>query len=539
MTKRKLPIGIQDFEKLRRGGYIYVDKTAHIYRLVTEGNPYFLSRPRRFGKSLLVSTLKAYFEGKKELFEYLAPQGNVAGQESLAIAGLEKEWKPYPVLHLDLTGESYQSMDNLESGLEANLKLLEAAWGKDAAEKTPAARLRGIIHRAYEKTGSRVVVLIDEYDKPLTDTLGNPELHGKIREALQGFYSVLKAADQWLRFVFLTGVTKFSKVSIFSTLNQLRDISMEKAYAGICGITQSELTQYFNPEIEAMAMQMKKADSGIVAELQKRYNGYHFAKGEGSTLSEGVYNPFSLLNTFAKLEFSYYWFQTGTPTFLIDLLKRTNYDLRDLDGGIAVDQQTIEDYRPESPDPAPLFYQTGYLTLKAYKTRYNQFILGFPNEEVKYGFLKALLPEYAPRVRNEKGLLISNFIDDLEAGDLEAFMIRVRAFFTNIPYDLYDDTERCYQSFLYVLFTLMGEYVQAELRSSAGRADLVVSTETTVFCFEFKLAREGAGQSAEDALAQIDDKNYLVPYSASGRALVKVGAVFDSASRTLGEWKKG
>jgi hypothetical protein len=284
---------------------------------------------------------------------------------------------------------------------------------------------------------------------------------------------------------------------------------------------------------------MKKTDAGILEELQKRYNGYHFSRGEDSPLSEGVYNPFSLLNTFAKLEFSYYWFQTGTPTFLVDILKRTNYDLRDFNDSITIDQQTIEDYRPENPNPAPLFYQTGYLTLKAYKARYDQFILGFPNEEVKYGFLKALLPEYAPRVQNEKGLLISNFIDDLEAGDLEAFMSRIKAFFTNIPYDLYDDTERCYQSFMYVLFTLMGEYVQAELRSSAGRADLVVSTETTVFCFEFKLAREGSKESAEDALKQIENKNYLVPYSASGLKLVKVGAVFDAATRTLGEWKAG
>jgi hypothetical protein len=288
-----------------------------------------------------------------------------------------------------------------------------------------------------------------------------------------------------------------------------------------------------------MAEKMKKTDEGILGELQKRYNGYHFAKGEDSPLSEGVYNPFSLLNTFADQKFSYYWFQTGTPTFLVELLKRTNFDLRDLNDRIAIDQQTIEDYRPENPNPAPLFYQTGYLTIKAYKARYNQYILGFPNEEVKYGFLKALLPEYAPKVQNEKGLLISDFVDDLEAGDLEAFMTRLRAFFGNIPYDLYEDTERCYQSFMYVLFTLMGEYVQAELRSSIGRADLVVSTGTMVFCFEFKLAKEGTRKSAEDALKQIDDKNYLVPYSAAGRKLVKVGVVFDAATRTLGEWKAG
>ncbi|MDR3248891.1 MAG: ATP-binding protein, partial [Treponema sp.] len=413
---------------------------------------------------------------------------------------------------------------------------LEEAWGRDPEEKSPSSRFFGLIRRAYQAANRRVVVLIDEYDKPLTDTLGNPELHSQIRERLQGFYSVLKASDQWLRFVFLTGVTKFSKVSIFSTLNHLRDISMSVDYAGICGITQSELDRYFGPEIQAMAEKEQKTGAEIVEELRKRYDGYHFTRGENSPLSEGTYNPFSLLNTFANRNFSYYWFQTGTPTFLVDLLKRTNFDLRDLSGSIPIDQQSIEDYRPENPNPAPLFYQTGYLTIKDYRERYDQFILGFPNEEVKYGFLKALLPEYAPKVQHEQGLLISRFIDDLEAGDLEAFMTRVKVFFAHIPYDLYDDTERCYQSFLYVLFTLMGEYTQAEVRSSAGRADLVVTTDTTVFCFEFKLAGNG---TVEDALKQIDDKGYLVPYGVSDRALVKVGAVFDAATRTLGAWKTG
>jgi hypothetical protein len=378
-----------------------------------------------------------------------------------------------------------------------------------------------------------VAVIIDEYDKPLTDTLTDPGLNNQIRERLQGFYGCLKASDQWLRFVFLTGVTKFSKVSIFSTLNQLKDISQEAAFEGICGITESELEEYFAPEVRAMAEEREISYEQTLAEMKKRYDGYHFSSGNKAGLSEGVYNPFSLLNTLASKDFAYYWFRTGTPTFLVKKLREIDFDLRKLDGDITISPQDIDDYRPENPDPMPLLYQTGYLTIRGYSERYGDYTLGFPNEEVKYGFLKELIPAYAPTPLDPHGMFVKNFVRDLDTGDLEGFMGRLKAFFAGIPYELSDETERHYQVLLYVVFTLMGEWVQAEVHSSAGRADMVVEAENAVYCFEFKLTGSG---TAEDALAQIDDKGYLAPYTASGRRLVKVGAVFDKKTRNIGEW---
>jgi hypothetical protein len=384
------------------------------------------------------------------------------------------------------------------------------------------------------------VVLIDEYDKPLTDTLGDPALHEKIREALQGFYSVLKAADQWLRFVFLTGVTKFSKVSIFSTLNQLRDISMAADYAGICGITEAELTGNFRPELDSMAEKFGMNYEEVLAEMRKLYNGYHFsfddsAPGENPSPSEGVYNPFSVLNAFADRHFSNYWFKTGTPTFLAQALKTAGAELEPLSEGMVVDEESISDYRVDRSNITPLLYQSGYLTIKGYNRNTRLFTLGFPNEEVEHGFLKELLPLYSPWVRDDLGFFIYKFIDDLQKGGVDAFMNRLKAFFAEIPYELNDKTERHYQTLFYLVFRLMGQYARAEVRSSAGRADTVVITDTTVYVFEFKLSGSG---TAEDALAQIDGKGYLIPYSASGRKLVKVGAVFDPATRTLGDWRE-
>ncbi|GHT64021.1 hypothetical protein AGMMS50239_20980 [Bacteroidia bacterium] len=376
---RKLPIGIQDFESLRNDKFLYVDKTAFLYRIVNEGRPYFLGRPRRFGKSLFLSTLKAYFQGKKELFE------------GLAIASLEKEWLEYPVFHLDLNIASYPNFAALESALNTQLSRLEEKWGKDDSESLLSTRLEGLMHRAYKKTGKRVVVLIDEYDKPLTSTLDKPELHEQIREALSGFYGVLKTADPYLRFLLLTGITKFSKVSIFSQLNQLQDISMDERYAGVCGISQSELIDNFEPEIQALAERRKMSYEETLAELKKRYDGYHFAKE-----SEGIYNPFSLLNTFASRDFAYYWFSTGTPTFLVKMLKDANFDIPNLESDVTIAAPEIVDYRAGDTNPLPLLYQTGYLTIKDFDQLFNEYRLGFPNEEVKYGFLNELQRIYSP-----------------------------------------------------------------------------------------------------------------------------------------------
>jgi hypothetical protein len=519
MTQRKLPIGIQDFESIRTDGYLYVDKTAYLHRLAAEGNPYFLGRPRRFGKSLLLSTMKAYFLGKRELFE------------GLAISNLEKNWTEHPVFHIDLNVENYSNgIGALDSGLNFNLRMLEETWGV-SVEETPSTRFMSLIRRAHEKSGKKVVVLIDEYDKPLLETMDNPQLNEEVRKSLKAFYGVLKTADPWLRFVLLTGVTKFSQVSVFSDLNQLRDISMEEYYAGICGISEAELVANFEPELYALAEKNKKTYDEALREMQKKYNGYHF-----SHTSEGVYNPFSVLNTFASRDFAYYWFRTGTPTFLVAALKKTDFDLRKLTEGITIPAEAISDYRTENPDPTPILYQSGYLTIKGYDTTTRLYTLGFPNEEVEFGFLGALFPLYAPQISENQVSFVAQFFKDLAAGDVEAFMTRLRAFIAGIPYDLHDRTERNYQMIFYLVFSLLGQFTQTEVKSAAGRADMVVTTGDAVYVFEFKLAESG---SAEDALEQIDAKGYLIPFSASGKKLVKIGVEFDSEKRTVGRWVYG
>jgi hypothetical protein len=530
LTPRKMPVGIQDFEDIRSNGYVYVDKTAYIYKLVNQGKPYFLGRPRRFGKSLFLSALKAYFLGKRELFEA------IGGQPKLAIADLEKDWVEYPIFHIDLNVENYSSIAGIESGLDANLRPLEEEWGRNPLEKTPSTRFLGLIRRACEKAGKKVAVLIDEYDKPLLETMDSPELNDEARKALKAFYGILKTADPWLRFVLLTGVTKFSQVSIFSDLNQLEDISMEKDYAGICGISAEELTGNFEQELRVLGEENGLTYEETVAEMQKRYNGYHFCEN-----SEGVFNPFSVLNTLKKRRFAYYWFQTGTPTFLVNQLKEAGFDPREFSRGVSIQAQGITDYRANGGSLVPILYQSGYLTIKDYNRQMDEYTLGFPNEEVKYGFLNALLPAYIPQPPCGNDFSVSNFIKDLQKGEVEAFMTRLAAFFASVPYELSDKTERHYQAIFYLLFTLMGQYTQAEVRSSAGRADAVVITHgpqspETVYCFEFKLSGNG---TAEEALRQIDEKGYLIPYAAGGRKLVRVGVEFDPMTRTVGRWVTG
>ena len=377
-TVRKLPIGIQDFEYLRTNNFLYVDKTQYAYQLAHYGKPYFLGRPRRFGKSLFLSTLKAYFEGKKHLFE------------GLKIAELEKDWTEYPVFYLDFNRESYADLASFNAVLDKNLRNLEKVWGKDELDTTPAIRFSGLIERACEKSGKNVVVLIDEYDKPLISTMNKPKLNEKMREILKGFYGVLKAEDAHLKFVFLTGVTKFSKVSIFSDLNQLIDISLSEKYAEICGITQQELEDNFAIELQQIAEKQNLSYEQILVEMKKRYDGYRFAK-----VSADIYNPFSILNTFESLDFAYYWFETGTPTFLVNALRNQNYDIRKFDNDVIIAANSVMDYRFENQNLVPLLYQSGYLTIKEYRQNRDTFVLGFPNEEVKYGFLNELLPAFA------------------------------------------------------------------------------------------------------------------------------------------------
>ena len=514
-TPRRLPVGIQSFEKLRSEGFVYVDKTALIYKLIQAGVPCFLSRPRRFGKSLLLSTIEAYFKGKRELFR------------GLAMEQLEKNWYEYPVLHLSLNAEKYDSKERLADMLERQLQAWEQLYQTGGKGITYSGRFMTVIKQAYEQTGRRVVVLIDEYDKPLLRSFDNSKLQDDFRETLTAFYTVLKDADPWLQFVLITGVTKFAQVSVFSDLNQLNDISMKSPYAALCGITKEELVKTFLPELERLAKRRGISLQEVIDLMERQYDGYHFHP-EGV----GMFNPFSVLNAFDAEEMGYYWFQTGTPTYLVDLLKQSDYDIRLLIDGVEVLASAFSEYRAETNNPLPMIYQSGYLTIKGYDDDVKLYTLGFPNDEVRYGFLNFLVPYYTNVSNDETGFHIAKFMRELKSGDVEAFMERLKIFFSGIPYELSDDTERHYQVIFHVVFTLLGQFIRSEVRSSRGRADAVVHTPTAIYVFEFKL--EG---TVDEALKQIDEKGYLLPYRTDGRELVKVGVSFNAEERNIGEYK--
>ena len=511
---RKLPIGIQTFEKLRKEGYLYADKTAMVHRLASEGKAYFLSRPRRFGKSLLLSTFESFFLGKKELFQ------------GLAIETLETEWKQYPVFHLDLNAEKYTTPEALVLFLNARLCQWETLYGRGIGEDSLSTRFAGVIQRACEKTGRQVVVLIDEYDKPLLQALLDEPLLEEYRRTLKAFYGVLKSADRYLRFVFLTGVTKFAQVSVFSDLNQLNDISLKPPYATVCGITRQELVDTFTPEIARLGEVNELSFDETVARLTSMYDGYHFGVN-----TPGMFNPFSLLNVFDGERFDNYWFQTGTPTYLANLLKQSDYDLRLLMDGVEVSAAAFSEYRAEVKNPLPMIYQSGYLTIKDYDKEVDLYTLGFPNNEVRYGFLNFLVPYYTEVASDETGFHIAKFMRELRAGDVDAFMERLKVFFAGIPYELNDNTERHYQVIFHIVFTLMGQFIQSEVRSSRGRADAVVQARDAVYVFEFKL-----NGTAEAALKQIEEKGYLIPYSLDGRRLVKIGVDFSKETRNINKY---
>ena len=515
MPIRKLPVGIQDFTKLREENFLYVDKTALVYRMAVSGNPIFLSRPRRFGKSLLLSTLEAYFLGRKEVFK------------GLAIEQLEKDWKVYPVLHLSLNAQYYEDKRSLEQVFEVHFIEWEKQYGKTDKEVGYAGRFMQIIRQACEKTGEKVVVLIDEYDKPLLRTLFNDDLQDVYREMLTGFYTVLKDADRYLRFVFITGVTKFSQLGVFSNLNQLMDISMNPVYANICGLTRQEIEHTFTPDVKAVGEMNGLTFEQTMNELTRRYDGYRFTQIK----TEGLYNPFSILNVFSSRVFQSYWFATGTPTMLVDILKKTDYDLRKLDG-IEVPAAALTDYRMDFHNPVPIIYQSGYLTIKEYDQEFNFYRLGYPNAEVEYGWLNFITPYYTSMSEANAPFYIGKFSRELREGDVDSFMERLRAFFAGMPYELNDKTERHYQVIFYIVFKLLGQYVDVEVRSARGRADAVVKTTDYIYVFEFKL-----NGSVDEALRQIDDRGYLIPYAADGRQLVKVGASFNKEDRNIGEWK--
>jgi hypothetical protein len=513
---KNLPIGIQDFEKLRKGDYLYVDKTAYIHQLITTNCYYFLSRPRRFGKSMLISTLHAYFDGKKELFD------------GLAIAKLEKNWTKYPVLHLDLNLIKKGNDNALNSLLNEVLCGWEDIYGTRESETTFGLRFKGVIKRAYEKTGQRVVILVDEYDKPILQEIDNDEQQEDYRSTLKEFYGVLKTMDSYIKFAFLTGVTKFSKVSVFSDLNNLRDISMDEDYVAICGITDEELDTQFAPYVTRLANKLGVSVAEAREELRQRYDGYHFCEN-----TIGIYNPFSLLNTFQKNKLKNYWFETGTPSYLVYLLKKHNYNLENIISS-RVKDNVLNSVNAQSTDPVPVIYQSGYLTIVGYDPTYDMYQLGIPNKEVEDGFYDFLLPYYTPISESQSAFYIMNFIEDIKAGRIDDFMHRLSSLFADTPYELVKDLENHYQNVLFIVSKLMGLYVRAEYHTSQGRIDMVVQTADRTYVMEFKL--DG---TAEEALQQINDKSYTLPFECDGRQIVKIGVNFSSTTRNIEKWIVG
>ena len=519
MNKTIYPIGIQNFEKIRKGGYLYIDKTALIYQLANTGSYYFLSRPRRFGKSLLLSTLEAYFQGKKELFE------------GLAIGKLEKEWTEHPILHLDLNIARYASTNDLEDILNRNLVAWEKLYGADPAERSLPLRFAGIIDRAYHKTGQRAVILIDEYDKPLLQNLHDEETQNQLRNMLKPFYGVLKTMDRAIRFALLTGVTKFGKVSVFSDLNNLDDISMRVPYAAICGITEEELRTYFEDDIHELASSLKLTYDETRTLLKRRYDGYHFV-AEGP----GLYNPFSLLNTFKYMRIDDYWFETGTPSYLVELLKHTHYDLYEM-ANTETDADTLNSIDSASNNPIPVIYQSGYLTIKDYDPEFKIYRLGFPNREVEEGFIKYLLPFYTSVSAPKTPFEIGQFVREVRSGNYDAFFRRLQSFFADTPYEVIAgqkperDTELHYQNVLFIVFRLVGLYTKVEYHTSNGRIDLVLQTDRYIYIMEFKL-----NGTAEEALRQIDEKQYALPFANDERKLFKIGVNFSSETRNIEKW---
>lgn len=541
---RKLPTGIQDFEKLREKNFVYVDKTQYIYELAHSETPYFLSRPRRFGKSLLLSAFRAYWEGKQHLFT------------GLAIEELEKDnpaaWQSYPVFYFDFNRDGYEDTDSLEKLLDTHLQEWEKSYGREDSSGTPkslSVRFQDLLVRASSQTGRRCVVLVDEYDKPLLDTMDNAVQVEHNKQVFKSFFGTLKSYDQYLQFVLITGVSKFSKVSIFSDINQLEDISLDADYAGICGITKEELLRTFLPEIERLAAERSLSVDACLNRLETRYDGYHFAS-EGP----GVYNPYSLLCALKKRKFGSYWFETGTPSFLVKRLRELHLDIRQFtDGSLEATEKMLSDYRADNPDPVPLLYQTGYLTLltenpeKALPEKDDRcsppekppvedgiYTLRFPNEEVSYGFLECLLPEYTAACGAGSGKDILSLRRHFENGNLQEIRNVLTSLFASIPYISSGDApfEHYFQTVLFLVFTLLGQYVRCETHTFTGRIDCCVETKRFIYLFEFK-----RDKSALEALEQIETMQYTLPYASDSRTLFKVGVNFSSEKRMLTEWE--
>ncbi|MDN0080413.1 ATP-binding protein [Bacteroides gallinaceum] len=510
----KYPIGIQSFADIRKRGFVYVDKTAFIYRMALMGKYYFLSRPRRFGKSLLVSTMEAYFLGQKDLFK------------GLAIEKLETEWKTYPVLHLDLNARNYEDEESLKAELNKHLVMWEQGYGMTTdSNLAPEERFYNVIHTAYKQSGEQVVVLVDEYDKPLLSTIDNKPLHDAYRKALKAFFSVLKSLDACIRFGFITGVSKFSHVSIFSDLNNLDDISMDPRYVDICGISEEELHIYFDDSIRELADANGMTFEEACERLRKQYDGYHFRQN-----SVGIYNPFSLLNTFAKKEFNDYWFKTGTPTFLVKLLQQNDYELHDLKG-IYVDGDVLSSVDEGYDDPVPVLFQSGYLTIAGYDPELG-YRLDFPNQEVERGFFRFLIPYYTSQQQSSVRGILNKMTSAVKRGNPDDLLQTIQTMLAGRSYMVAGaDKEKDFQNTLYLIFTMLGYNVQVEQATSQGRIDITIQTKDYIYIIELKLDK-----TAEEALRQIKDNHYALPFQTDKRKLYLIGVNFSSETRTVEKW---
>ncbi|MDE6234981.1 MAG: ATP-binding protein [Muribaculaceae bacterium] len=506
----KYPVGIQSFEKLREMGFIYVDKTPYIYPLIKNGGFYFLSRPRRFGKSLLLSTIEAYYLGRRDLFK------------GLALDSLTEDWEPHPVFHLDLNNREYKDETSLLQEFNANLEQWELIYGDEKKDRAPEERFAYLIRRAFEQTGKKVVILIDEYDKPLLNTIDRPELADVYRSQLKAFYSNLKTMDACIEIAMLTGVARFSKVSIFSDLNNLRDISFVNEFSAICGITSDELDKYFKEGIENIARELQTSYEETLNRLRRNYDGYHFAPQ-----SPDIYNPFSLVYCFANNSIGSYWFESGTPSFLLKVIRREEWNL----GNLAPSEITataLESAGIMSRNPIPLLYQTGYLTIKDFDPMFRTYTLDYPNEEVKQGFMEFLVPYYIHPESRPSVFSIKQFVLEVMRGDAEGFMKRLESMIAGVPYSEKGSTEAHFQNAIYILFQLMGYYTRMEERTSDGRIDLKVETDRYIYIFEFKI-----DSTSRAAIEQIEEKRYWLPDAVSDKEIILIGANFDTATRRL------
>ncbi len=509
----KYPVGQQSFEQLRKGGYLYVDKTRYVEMIANGGQYYFLGRPRRFGKSLLLSTIQCFFEGKRELFK------------GLYLDTIAWDWEPHPVLYLDLNIASYKNDGELEAVIENNLLTWEKIYGIEPKVENHSVRFSNVIRTAYEKTGKSVVILVDEYDKPLVNNLHNRERFENYRSLLGALYSNFKSSAPYIRLVFLTGVSRFGKLSVFSGLNNIADISLDNRFAAVCGITEQELLDNFGEGISRLAEVMEMSRDEVVAHLKKRYDGYHF-----SGKCPDIYNPYSLLSTFARETFKNSWIDSGTPSLLVEQLKRAHTDLEEI-MDVEASENAISGLDLDSVSPVALFYQTGYLTIKDYDPRGRIYRLGMPNDEVKEGFLEYVLPFYANLHKQDSRLFAYRLLREMEEGKVDDFMKRLESMFAGMGYDLDISKENDVRNALYIIFTLIGMEVDAEVRTSDGRIDILVRTDRFVYIMELKYDK-----SAEEALDQIKKKEYSLPWAVDSRTVIAIGINYSSSKRRIDSW---